>query len=127
MEILKISAVALSAVILIVIVKNYKPEYGILTTLGCSILLLYLLTDSLKYGFAYISKLYNDLENGKTYFPILIKVMIIAYITEFTSQLCKDTGETSIASKIELGGKILIFCVAIPIFSSILQLVDNLL
>lgn len=127
MEILKIAALALAAVILIVLVKNYKPEFGIFVAMGCSILILYFLADSLKYAFSYISDIYGRLEYGKSYFPIIIKVLAVAYITEFTSQLCKDAGESSIASKVELAGKVIIFCVAIPVFISILNLVEELL
>lgn len=127
MEILKIAALALCAVMIIVLVKNYKPEFGIFVAIGCSVLILYFLVDSLKYAFSYMSQLYDKLDYGKTYFPIIIKVLAIAYITEFTSQLCKDAGESSIASKVELAGKIIIFCIAIPVFISILNLVEQLL
>ena len=127
MEILKIAALALCAVMIIVLVKNYKPEFGIFVAIVCSVLILYFLVDSLKYAFSYMSQLYDKLDYGKTYFPIIIKVLAIAYITEFTSQLCKDAGESSIASKVELAGKIIIFCVAIPVFISILNLVEQLL
>lgn len=127
MEIIKIAALALTAVVLIVLVKHYKPEFGIFVTLGCSVLILYFLIDSLRYAFSYMSDIYARLDYGKTYFPVIIKVLAIAYITEFTSQLCKDAGESSIASKVELAGKIIIFCVAIPVFASILNLVEELL
>ena len=127
MEILKIAALALCAVILSVLVKNYKPEFGVYTAIGCSVLILYFLVDSLKYAFSYMAGLYERLDYAKSYFPIIIKVLSIAYITEFTAQLCKDSGETSIASKVELAGKIVIFCVAIPVFISILNLVEQLL
>ena len=127
MEILKIAALALCAVVLITLVKNHKPEFGIFTAIGCSVLMLYFLIDSIKYAFAYVSDLYGNLETGKLYYPIIIKVLAIAYITEFTSQLCKDAGESAIASKIELGGKIIIFCVAIPVFTAILDLVEQML
>ena len=115
------------AVVIIVLVKNYKPEFGILTAIGCSLLILYFLADSLKYAFSYISDIYSRLEYGNSYFSIIIKVLAIAYITEFTAQLCKDAGENSIASKVELAGKVIIFCVAIPVFISILNLVEQLL
>lgn len=127
MEILKIAALALCAVMLIVLVKNYKPEFGVFTAVACSVLILYFMADSLKYAFAYMSRLYSGLDCGKAYFPVIIKVLAVAYITEFTSQLCKDAGESSIASKVELAGKIVIFCVAIPVFVSILDLVEQLL
>lgn len=127
MEILKIAALALCAVMLIVLVKNYKPEFGVFTAVACSVLILYFLADSLKYAFVYMSQLYGQLSFGKAYFPVIIKVLAIAYITEFTSQLCRDAGESSIASKVELAGKLVIFCVAIPVFASILGLVEQLL
>lgn len=127
MEILKIAALALCAVILITLVKNYKPEFGVFVAVGCSVLILYFLVDSLKYAFSYLSQLYDRLDYGKSYFPIIIKVLATAYITEFTAQLCRDCGESSIASKVELAGKIIIFCVAIPVFISILNLVEELL
>lgn len=127
MEILKIAALALCAVMLIVLVKNYKPEFGVFTAVACSVLILYFLADSLKYAFVYMSQLYGQLSFGKAYFPVIIKVLAIAYITEFTSQLCRDAGESSIASKVELAGKVVIFCVAIPVFASILGLVEQLL
>ena len=126
-EIIKIASLGFCSVILIVLVKSYKPEFGIYTAVGCSLLILYILLDSLKYAFAYLSNLYESLEFGKAYFPIMVKVLVIAYITEFISQLCKDAGETSVASKIELGGKLIIFCIAIPVFSSILSLIQETL
>ena len=126
-EIIKIAALGFCSVILIVLVKSYKPEFGIYTAAGCSILFLYMLLDSMKYAFAYLSDLYGSLEVGKAYFPIIIKVLVIAYLTEFIAQLCKDAGESSIASKIELGGKLIIFCISIPVFTSILNLVKEIL
>ena len=127
MEILKIAALSLIAVILITIVKNYKKEFAIPTAVACNILILYYLLDSMRYGFTYITDFYNKLEYGKSYYPIIIKALAIAYITEFTSQLCKDAGESSIASKVELAGKIFIFIVAVPVFASIFNLVNKLL
>lgn len=127
MEIMRIALLALCSVLLIIIVKNYKPEFGVPTALACGLLILYFLVDSLRYAFVYMSQLYTQLSFGKAYFPIIIKVLAIAYITEFSAQLCRDAGESSIAAKVELAGKILIFCVAIPVFASILQLVEQLL
>lgn len=127
MEILKIAALALCAVVIIILVKNYKPEFGIFVAIGSSVLILFFLVDSMKYAFSYMAQLYDRLDYGKTYLPIIIKVLAIAYITEFTAQLCKDAGESSIGAKVELAGKIIIFCVAIPVFVSILNLVETLL
>lgn len=58
---------------------------------------------------------------------MIIKVLAVAYITDFTAQLCKDAGENSVGSKVELAGKITIFYIAMPILTSILGLIKQLL
>ena len=55
----------------------------------------------------------------------ILKALGIAYITEFTSELCLDAGEKSIAGKVELAGKIVIFFLALPVFTSLLELLNQ--
>ena len=124
---LKICAIGIAALIIISIVKTYKPEFTVEVTLCAGMILLYFIIDSLKYGFGFIANIYEDLSYGKEYFPIILKVLGIAYITEFAAAICQDAGEKSIASKGELAGKIAIFFAAIPVFTSLLDLLNSLI
>ena len=124
---LKICAIGIAALIIISIVKTYKPEFTLEVTLCSGMILLYFIIDSLKYGFGFIADIYEDLSYGKEYFPIILKVLGIAYITEFAAAICQDAGEKSIASKVELAGKIAIFFAAIPVFTSLLDLLNSLI
>ena len=124
---LKICAIGIAALIIISIVKTYKPEFTVEVTLCAGMILLYFIIDSLKYGFGFIADVYEDLSYGKEYFPIILKVLGIAYITEFAAAICQDAGEKSIASKVELAGKIAIFFAAIPVFTSLLDLLNSLI
>ena len=124
---LKICAIGIAALIIISIVKTYKPEFTVEVTLCAGMILLYFIIDSLKYGFGFIADIYEDLSYGKEYFPIILKVLGIAYITEFAAAICQDAGERSIASKVELAGKIAIFFAAIPVFTSLLDLLNSLI
>lgn len=127
MILLKICAVGIAALVIISLIKVYKPEFTVEAILCVSIILLYFLVDSLKNGFGFLSDIYGQLSYGKEYFPIILKVLGIAYITEFTVALCQDAGEKSIASKVELAGKIAIFFASIPVFTSLLDLLDSLI
>lgn len=124
---LKIFAIGIASVIIITLIKVYKPEYVIETTICASIVILYFIIDGLSYSFSFIKDIYDELSNGKGYFPIIIKVLAVAYITEFAVALCQDAGEKAIASKLELAGKIAIFICAIPVFQSLLSLLNNLI
>lgn len=124
---MKICAIGIAALIIISLVKTYKPEFTVEVTLCAGMILLYFIIDSLKFGFGFIADVYEDLSYGKEYFPIIIKVLGIAYITEFAAAICQDAGEKSIASKVELAGKIAIFFAAIPVFTSLLDLLNSLI
>ena len=123
---LKICAVGILAVIIISLVRTYKPELTVEVTLCAGIILLYFLLDSLRNGFDFIAEIYENLSYGREYFPIILKVLGIAYITEFTA-LCNDAGEKSVAGKVELAGKIAIFFAAVPVFVSLLDLLNSLM
>ena len=61
------------------------------------------------------------------YVETILKIIGIAYIAEFAAQITKDAGQGAIASKIELGGKILILAMAIPILSVLIETVLQLI
>ena len=125
--ILKICAVGITGLIIISIIKAYKPEFTVEAVLCTSIILLWFALEGLQQAFVYMESLYGRLTYGKEYFPVILKVLVIAYATEFTSALCEDAGEKFIGTKVELAGKIGIFFVAIPVFTSLLNLLDSLI
>ena len=127
MEILQIAGIAVSSVVVLSLVRSIKPEMSIYIVLATVITLLLFSLKHLTYVFQFLKSVYDGITYGKDYFPVLIKVLVIAYLTDFTSQLCIDAGETSIGSKVELAGKIIIFYVSLPILVSILQLVNSIL
>lgn len=80
---------------------------------------------------AAVLDLLNDMTGSASinsaYVTVIMKVIGIAYIAEFGAQTCKDAQEGSIASKIELAGKILIMSVAAPVVLDVLGTVTALL
>jgi stage III sporulation protein AD len=57
----------------------------------------------------------------------LLKIIGIAYIAEFGTQVCRDAGENALAFKVELAGKVMILILAVPIISTIVDTVERLL
>lgn len=127
MEIVKIIGVGLVALIIIVILKQYKPEFVIYVSLlaGASILLLSL--DKITGIISLLNNLSTKANVNNQFLTILLKITGIAFLTEFAVSICKDSGETAIASKIDLGGKIMIIRMSIPIISALLELIIKIL
>ena len=64
---------------------------------------------------------------NNNFLSILLKITGISILTEFAIAICKDSGESAIASKIDLGGKITIIGVSIPIITGLLETLLSLL
>ena len=58
---------------------------------------------------------------------LLIKITGIAFLSEFAVSICKDSGESAIATMIEIGTKIIIISMSIPIISSLLEIILSVL
>lgn len=127
MEILKIAAIALTGVIMASVMKNINKEVTIYIILATVIILFVSIIDKLWEAFRFLEGIYGNVTYGKSFFPVIIKVLAVAYITDFTSQLCKDSGENAIGTKVELAGKVIIFYLAMPILTAILELISSLL
>ena len=61
------------------------------------------------------------------YFGLIMKIIGIAYICEFAAQICKDASQGAAALKLELAGKVAILLLSMPVLSSVIQTVWELL
>ena len=127
MEILKIVGLALTGVILAALMKGINKELAIYIILATVIILFLSTIGRLSDIFRFLEDISDNVTYGKIFFPIILKVLAVAYITDFAAQLCRDAGEATIGSKVELAGKVIIFYLAMPILTAILQLIGSLL
>jgi len=127
MEIIQIAAIGIVATILSLTVKKDLPQFSAMIAIITGVFIFMRLTPKLKAVFNLLNAVTESADLNSDYVAIILKVIGIAYIAEFGSEICADAGENSIASKIELGGKILIMTISAPILLSLLNIVVNLL
>lgn len=127
LDIVKIIGVGLTALIIIIILKQYKPEFTVYVSITAGVIILFMLMDKLNAILGLLTSITNKTGTGTTFLKILLKITGIAILTEFAVSICKDLGETAIASKIDLGGKIIIISISIPIITALLELIINIL
>lgn len=127
MEIIKIIGIALIALIIIIMLKQYRAEYAIFISILTGILILFLVMDRLTGIINLIESIKSKFSINTQFITLLIKITGIAFLSEFAVSICKDSGETAIASKIELGSKIIIISMSIPIISSLLEIILKIL
>ena len=126
-ELIKIIGIGLIALVIVIILKQYRPEYAIYVSIIAGILILFLAMEKLSGIINLLQSISDKTYINKQFLGILLKITGIAIVTEFAVSICADAGEKAIASKIELGSKVIIVAMSIPIISSLLELIIEIL
>lgn len=124
MEMYKIALIGLMAVILIMTLKEQTPVYSVVLSVTAGILLLMNIIPKTSAVIKEINDLILYTKIPNEYIKILIKIIGISYIAMFSGELCRDFGQSNIAEKINLAGKMLIMFYSLPIMEN---LVTNIL
>lgn len=127
MDIIKIIGIGLISLIIIIILKQYRPEFTIYVSIIAGVLIITLSMDKLVGIINILTTLSNKTGMNSEYLGILLKITGIAILTEFAVSICNDAGESAIATKIDLGGKIIIISISIPIIVALLELIVKIL
>ena len=74
-----------------------------------------------------LTSLANQTAINNEFLKLLIKITGIAFLTEFAVSICKDAGESAIASKVDIGGKVIIVSMSIPIIAGLMETILKIL
>ncbi|WP_445612683.1 stage III sporulation protein AD [Geobacillus sp. YF-1] len=124
---MQIVGFGLIATFLAVLLQEQKSNLAFLLTVfvGCTIFLL--LVDQISRILTMLREMAEGAHIQMVYLETMLKIISIAYIAEFAAQISKDAGQGAIAAKIELGGKIVILALAVPILTAIIEAVISLI
>ncbi|MBU3180148.1 stage III sporulation protein AD [Clostridium psychrophilum] len=121
MEIIKVVAFAFIALFIVLIFKGRRDDLAIQVSIVAGILIFLFMVNKLTIIMTFLQTLANKANIDVIYLNTVLKILGIAYLASFSSEICRDAGENSIAGKVEFAGKILILALAIPILMSVLQ------
>ena len=120
-------AVAMLATTVSVMLKKYSPEYSIFISLVAGVFILFMAFAELSPSLQKINNLISTSGISLEHAKIVFKTLGICFLVQFASDSCNDAGESSLASKIELAGKVLIITLALPLFEEVVNMVSGLL
>lgn len=128
MEIItKVIGIGLVALLIIIILKQYRSEFAVYVSLIAGMLVFVLIIDKLEAIINLINSISNSTFINKNFLKIIIKITGIAFLTEFAVSICNDAKETAIANKIELASKMVVMYMSLPIISSLLEVINKIL
>lgn len=127
MDIVQIVGLGFVVTLLILIVKQERPEIALQLSLALTAIIFLMMLAKINV----VLNLFRDLAEraniNQLYLNTILKIIGIAYITEFGAQVCKDAGEGAVASKIEFAGKVMVMVLAIPIITLVIDTIVRLI
>jgi stage III sporulation protein AD len=122
-----IAMIGIAAILLAIMFKKGKEEYSLYISIAACFVIILLGIGKLEVILKAINELQGYIQINKAYIGILIKIIGITYVTEFSASLCKDSGYQAIGEQIELVGKLTILAISMPIMLALLETINDFL
>jgi stage III sporulation protein AD len=127
MDIVQIAGLCILTVVIIVILKEQRPELAIQVSILTGVVVFLIIAGKISSVVELFLKYSREFGIDSLYISILLKITGIAYIAEFAADICRDAGESSMATRIELAGKVIIIVIAAPLVTSFLELITDIM
>ena len=125
MDIVKVSIMGICGMMLGFILKETRPEFAVLVTMMTGFLILGLAAGKVSYLFETMNRLRESFPIDSSYLTVLVKIIGIAYIGQFSSAICKDAGYSTTAAQIELFCKLSVMVLSMPVLLAILDTISE--
>jgi len=123
MEIIKVLILGLLAALIVALLKQEKPEIALQVSLAAGIVIFLFMISKFTIVIGAMQEIASRINIDIVYLNTVLKIIGISYLASFGVELCKDSGQSSIAGKIEFAGKVLIITLAIPILMAVMDMV----
>jgi stage III sporulation protein AD len=110
----------------LVVIRHWKPEWAPLLRLTSTVVFIGIILSIAVELLSAVSELCED-TLPQAQWSILIKALGIAFLTEFTSGICRDSGESTLATWVEAAGKLEILLLSLPLIQSVISLAQELI
>lgn len=127
MEIIKVLVIGLIAAMIVVLLKNERPEIAMQISLAAGVVIFLLMISKLTVVIQAMQEIAGKMNIDVLYLNTVLKIIGIAYLASFGIEICKDSGQSSIAGKIEFAGKIIIITLAIPILMAVMDMIIKIM
>ena len=121
MNIIQLGILGVAGVIFALQLKPLKADLAILICIAVSLCIFFAMVGRLEELIRTIRKMMGLVELESSYIGMVLKMLGITYVAEFSSAICKDAGYQTIANQIDIFGKLTILVMSLPIILSLME------
>lgn len=106
--------------------KEENRLFASVISIAGGIIVFFIISAKLSDVFSTIFGLGEELASVNTYIKLMIKVLCMIVVSQFSVDVCRDNGENALASLVELAIKIIVLSMVLQLFETVLSLVMGL-
>lgn len=122
-DILGISVIAIIASVLSLMLKKDRPEFSLLVVITAGALILFLVMPAARSAAEVVLTISEIAGINQQYITVIIKSCVIAMITSVCASTCRDAGNSSLAVKLEIAGRVAIIILAVPVINTLFNVI----
>lgn len=124
---IKIAAIAVTGTVLSLVIKKNSPEMSLMLTISLALVALYLAFDTIKGITDFLSSFAETAQISPAVLAIVFKTIGISIVTKLCADVCRDAGQSSVASGVELAGSFSALYISLPLFKTVMSMVESLI
>lgn len=126
-DVTAVSGFCIAGALLAVLLKQYCREQSMMLSLGVCIIVFAGAVSIISPVMERLILLFTQSGLDESYISLVFKATAICFITQITSDLCRDSGENAVASVMELWGRISVMLISVPLIESIVESITDFL
>jgi stage III sporulation protein AD len=123
---IKIAAVAVTGTVLGLVIRKNSPEMALMLTVSLALIALYLAFDTIKGITDFVRSLTDAAKISPAVMAIVLKTIGVSIVTRLSADVCRDAGQSSVASGIELAGAFTALYISLPLFKTVIGMIESL-
>ena len=122
-DVIGVSIIGIIASVLSLILKRDKPEFSLFISISAGAIILFLILPAARMAVEAIMTISEIAGISGEYITVIIKSCVIAMITSVCASTCRDAGNSSLALKLEIAGRIAIIILAVPVINTLFNII----
>lgn len=123
----KIAILGITGILLAMFLKDIKPQFAVLISMGTCILIFFYAVEKIQYLGSTLETIRSYINLKNAYFDTLMKIVGITYLADFSASLCRDAGYGAVAGQIEFFGKISVLALGTPVLLALFETIQAFL
>lgn len=123
----KVICTVIVGVLLAIKLKSVGSVLWVYLSMALSVFVLYYIVNRLGFLVDFLKEILEDIGLESGYFDILLRIVGISYLCEFTANLCRESGFVAVAGQVEIGGKLTMLVMSMPILMAIIRTITSVL